>query len=201
MRFLLGTGEGFGPAILPALSFVGFGIAFGEFITGRRGPALLLGCLAVALALVVWELWQSGALAVIDRWVVLRWSNHPIYFAAGILITSLYLLLLHSLWRNGSAGPVTTTLANFGTKTLFIYGFGNVALNLLPIYEGLVGLGLVLALLFMIGLLALSCVGWTKGTALDRLSSRFQVIWDRVLSAMVTFIADSLLRRMRALRG
>lgn len=42
MNYILGVGTGYGPALLPAMTFLGFGIALGETLNGRR--SYLLAC-------------------------------------------------------------------------------------------------------------------------------------------------------------
>jgi hypothetical protein len=85
-----------------------------------------------------------------------RWQNHPAYFAFGVLSTAAILLVFRVLWMRRSPDRFSAALATFGQQTLFVYGLGNVALNLLPVYGGRMAVGLVLTAGFMAALLWLS---------------------------------------------
>ena len=137
VSFIVGNGEGFGPAILPSMTFLAFGMAFGESLSGRRGPLLWSLLLVLAVVVNTFVLSHLGTLAEIrDTWVAARWSNRPVYFAIGICSTSLFLLIFWLTWCRDRVDPVSRFTALMGRQTLFVYGAGNIALNLLPRYSG-----------------------------------------------------------------
>lgn len=137
VSFIIGNAEGFGPAILPSMTFVAFGMAFGEWLSGRRGPLLWSLLLVLAVVVSTIALSQPGTLADIrDTWVAARWSNRPGYFAIGICSTSLFLMVFWLTWRRERPDPISRFTAVTGRQTLFVYGAGNIVLNLLPSYSG-----------------------------------------------------------------
>jgi surface polysaccharide O-acyltransferase-like enzyme len=156
MNVVFGNGEGFGPAVLTSFTFVGFGLAIGEALTGRRGFWRSAVIAALAVAVLVVDVQGKG----LDGYGALlrdyRWQNHPAYFAFGVLSTAAILLVFRVLWMRRSADRFSAALATFGQQTLFVYGLGNVALNLLPVYGGRMAVGLVLTAGFMAALLWLS---------------------------------------------
>jgi uncharacterized membrane protein len=137
VAFIAGSGEGFGPSILPSMTFLAFGLAFGEYLTGRRNGLTAGSLLLLAICIAGFSFWQLGSLAAIgEAWLGSRWINHPLYYAIGICSTSLYLGLFWLAWQKSSVDPVSRFTATMGMQTLFVYGAGNVALGLLPAYSG-----------------------------------------------------------------
>lgn len=175
MGFLFGIGQGYGPAILPGLTFLGFGMALGEALTGRRSamlPALLLG---LALVVVALEL-QHGILESGRRFLAHRWTNHPGYFAVGIVAACGMLAGLVVLERAGALRGVRRWLGRVGVQTLFIYGAGNLVLNLLPDRALPHWLGIPVAALFLGGLLVLAVAG---REVRNRLGLGLPALWQR----------------------
>ena len=115
--FLLGVGTGYGPALLPGLTFLGAGMACGEVLTGRRGPALPLAILLAAGAVALWELGDGPAEAA-RRFLAHRWTNHPGYCAVGIISTA------------GIAAAAAFLAALFGLALAGPAGRGRLALGL-----------------------------------------------------------------------
>lgn len=161
LNFFLGVGVGYGPALLPALTFLGFGLALGETLTGRRG--VLLAVLVVVLAAVVCASELSyGLLEFGRRFLANRWINHPGYYAVGIIgFVGIWGALLVAKRIRFMDVPLRG-LARVGTQSLFVYGAGNLFLNLLPVLELPRAIGIVVAFLFLAGLVTLSLVGPSK---------------------------------------
>lgn len=170
MNVVFGNGEGFGPAVLTSFTFVAFGVTLGEALTGRRGFARVLAFAGAAAVCLLVDLADKGP----DGYAMLlkdyRWQNHPVYFAYGILTSGAIVALFRLLWLRTPPDPATMGLSIVGRQTLFVYGFGNVALNLLPVYHGSPKIGLALALLFLAGLFLLSLDrAWPRATLSNRL--------------------------------
>ena len=165
LNFLLGVGTGYGPAILPAMTFLGCGLALGEALNGRRSYKLVGLIAALAVVVCASEL-SHGVLESGRRFLANRWSNHPGYYAVGILgfigIGTCLLLAQRVRWFDA---PMRG-LAKIGTQTLFIYGVGNLWLNLMPAVEMSHAVGFTSAFLFLSCLIALALVGPSKRNAL-----------------------------------
>lgn len=84
MNYILGVGTGYGPALLPAMTFLGFGFALGEALTGRRGYNLVVLIALLAIVICVSEL-SHGVMESGRRFLANRWTNNPGYNAVGIL--------------------------------------------------------------------------------------------------------------------
>lgn len=170
VAFVFGNSEGFGPSILPSMTFLAFGSAFGEYLTGQRGPTLAVAMLVLAIGVIGYPLWQIDPLTLMrDVWPVSRWTNDPFYYAMGICSTSLFLTAFWLTWRRTRVDSVSRFTATMGRQTLFIYGAGNVFLAMLPSYSGEnATLATTLALVFMTLLLAIAWVRARRPTWLDR---------------------------------
>ena len=169
VSFIVGNGEGFGPAILPSMTFLAFGMAFGEWLSGRRGPLLWSLLLVLAVVVSTFALSHLGTLAdVRDTWVAARWSNRPVYFAIGICSTSLFLLIFWLTGRRERADPVSRFTELMGRQTLFVYSAGNIVLNLLPRYSGQDPV--VASALVMIFMALLLGVAWIRSVRPDWLN-------------------------------
>jgi hypothetical protein len=169
VTFIVGNAEGFGPAILPSMTFLAFGMAFGEWLSGRRGPLLWSLLLALAVVVSTFALSDLGTLADIrDTWVASRWSNRPVYFAIGICSTSLFLLIFWLTWRREQADPVSRFTEVTGRQTLFVYSAGNIVLNLLPRYSGQDPV--VASALVMIFMALLLGIAWIRSVRPDWLN-------------------------------
>lgn len=173
LQNVVGHVNGYGPAMLPGLTFIAFGMLVGEALTGRRSlraAALVAAVAGVALAA---QLAAVGPRALADLVVWdYRWTNDPRYFAFGIVSTSAILGVFWLLWRRPLPDRISRTLAAFGRDTLFIYGFGNVALNLLPTYHGGPLAAGALALCFLAVLLCLSLERLDARATFNRLALR-----------------------------
>ncbi len=136
-QFLFGYGRGGGPTILPGFTFVGFGLLIGEAISGRRRP--IWGALGFALAALIVSIGMLNYGGIGFGWRIileLRWVNHPYYYAYGCVVAALSLAIFYTLWRFWPAPSRYVSTAFVGRDTLFFYGFGNIALNMLPTYRG-----------------------------------------------------------------
>lgn len=154
---LTGIGTGYGPALLPTMSFLGFGLALGETLTRRRSALLPAGLALLALLCCGFEL-SHGIAEAGRRFLAHRWTNHPGYYAVGTLGflcigAGLQWALHRPLLSRGVRG-----LARIGRQSLFVYGGGNLALNLLPMIALPRPLGLCVAAGFLVALLGLARV-------------------------------------------
>lgn len=191
LQFFTGYDGGFGPSVLLSFTFVAFGAAIGEAVTGR-GSRFLPGAIAVAalLSLVVATWWLGPyALAHGVGTYEFRAVNHPLYYTYGIAATSGALLLFGWIWAAGVLKAPATLLATIGKRSLFFYGFGNLALNLLPVYEGSPAIGILLSAIFLVVLVALTLDLARDDSRLDRLSggflSEFKIRYDAGMHDML----------------
>ena len=109
----------------------------------------------------------QGFVANLYQW---RWTSHPHYYlfgcAAGLMIATVTRISV----RPGGANMFGALLRLSGRQSLFIYAFGNIALNALPSVK----LSLVSACLA--GLIYFGCLLWLAGDrekaipVMDRLS-------------------------------
>jgi len=186
VSFVVGSGRGFGPAILPSLTFLAFGMALGEALSGHRGRARAAAGLALAAALVGLEVAGNGPRGALEALLAARWLNQPLYFAAGIVTTSLYLAMAAWLWRRARVDPVSRGLADLGRQTLTVYAGGNVALNLLPLYRGGDAVtGAALTGIFMAVLLTAALLRARRPVKFDRALIGLPGLWVRGLDALV----------------
>lgn len=171
LQFFFGYASGFGPAVMLCLTFVAFGGAVGGAIAGQRGFAA--AALAGVAALLVLA---AGAVAMGPVKLAyglgtyqFRGANHPLYFAYGIVAAGAVMLMFAAAGRRGLAPRTTGLLARIGTRSLFFYTFGNVAMNLLPTYEGhpLAALALSLGFLALLTMMTLDLA--RDDSRLDRL--------------------------------
>lgn len=157
LQFLTGHTKGFGPAILPGLSFVAFGIMVGEALSGHRRRTAAMLTTAAASALLVLGVSEVGAedfaRGIID---VFRWQNSPYYFAFGIVACALSLVWFAAIWTLFPEPTKGLTLSRLGRETLFVYGFGNILINLLPVYGGKSLIGLLFVPVFLVILIILT---------------------------------------------
>ena len=133
LQFLVGYGTGFGPSVLPGLVFVAFGILIGQALSqpGQRAPVLIFVTLCGMIVGVGME--QLGLRGFVTALVLdFRWSNHPGYFATGIMTSSL--LLSVNWWLHRKSRPISSRLSleSIGRNSLFVYGMGNILMNLVP---------------------------------------------------------------------
>ncbi|MDA7424496.1 OpgC domain-containing protein [Thalassococcus lentus] len=159
--FFLGYGPGYGPGLLPAMTFLGFGIAVGEFLTGRRGPAIAVAILVVACAVILSEL-SFGLMEAGRRFLANRWINHPGYFAVGIVAFAGMALTITAATKMRILAPTLDILARIGGQTLFVYAMGNLVLNALPQFDLPRVIGMPVALAFLIGLSLLALMGHAR---------------------------------------
>ncbi len=165
MNYLLGVGTGYGPALLPAMTFLGFGIALGEALNGRRSYLLVVLMALLAIVICGSEL-SHGVMESGRRFLANRWTNHPGYYAVGILgfIVISACLLVAKRFRFFELPQ--HVLAQIGSQSLFIYGVGNLWLNLLPIVEMSNAVGFCVAFMFLFCLIALGLLGPSKRNVL-----------------------------------
>lgn len=191
LQVIFGYDRGFGPSLLLGFTFVAFGVAIGETIGGRRGllrPAVLWGA---GLALLGHAALTTSpvALARSVAGFQARSTNDPLYFAFGIVASGAILLGFAWLWRRDRPVAPVPLLATIGTRSLFFYGFGNVAINLLPTYHGNPFVGFLLSLMFLAGLTVVTVDLAKSESRLDRLSggllSGFHHRYDEAMSALL----------------
>ncbi len=163
--FLLGAGNGYGPGLLPAMTFLGFGLAVGEMLTGRRGPLLPAVVLLIAVVVFAMEL-SHGPFEAGRRFLAHRWTNHPGYYAVGILAFAGMACTLMLAHRIKLLRRPLQVVGIAGTQTLFIYGAGNLVLNALPMTELPRAVGAPVAILFLAGLIVLALAGPSRRNAL-----------------------------------
>jgi surface polysaccharide O-acyltransferase-like enzyme len=162
--FLIGAGAKGGPSALQGMSLVIFGMLLGntalkllaaEPVKRRRG-AHQAAWIAVAAAAATAALFLTlGPEAVEEGFVSFefRGANHPGYYIIGASV-ALILIAFWSLLAARLPEPVLRRLNVFGTSSLFAYAFGNVALNLLPGYQGSLAVGLAASTAFLLCLYA-----------------------------------------------
>lgn len=175
LQFVTGYDRGFGPSVVHSLTFVAFGVAVGEAVSGRRSllvPGILAGLSFAVLVAATWRL-GPGTMAHGLGTYAFRTVNHPLYYAFGILATSGWLLVFALACSKGIMKAPAGALAKLGQRSLFVYGFGNVAMNLLPKYAGEPWIGLALSVAFMAVLILMSLDLSRDDSLLDRLSGGF----------------------------
>lgn len=156
VSFLLGGGERVGPGVAPGLTFIAAGVALARGVRdGRWGAAALW--VGLAGAVMVAAIWTVPRDELVSGLVGLRFraANHPIYFAYGLLAAFLIAGMAMAVTR-GPELASTRILAAMGRNSLFGYGFGNVALNLSPVWRGDPWVGAGLAALFLAALIWLT---------------------------------------------
>jgi len=165
VNYILGMGTGYGPALLPAMTFLGFGIALGEALSGRRSYLLVVSMTLIAIVICASEL-SHGVMESGRRFLANRWTNHPGYYAVGILgFIGISACLLVARRFQFFELPLHV-LARLGSQSLFIYGVGNLWLNLLPTVEMSTAVGFCVAFLFLSCLIALGLLGPLKRNVL-----------------------------------
>lgn len=133
LQFLFGYGTGFGPSILLGLVFVAYGILVAQALSQPRKRATVLIFVTVCGTIVALGVDRLGLQGFATALVTdFRWSNHPGYFGTGIITSSLLLCL--SWWLQRRSGPPSRSLSleSIGQNSLFVYGAGNVLINLVP---------------------------------------------------------------------
>jgi hypothetical protein len=90
------------------------------------------------------------------------------------------------------------SLSELGRDTLFVYGFGNILINLLPIYRGEDPLGLLFVLLFLGSLIVLTMVRDRLFRVLDRLTMGSASLFMRHYRAVHAHAVDSMMTRLPA---
>lgn len=153
ISFISGHGNGFGPAILVGMTLVAFGTMIGEAFTGRRHWIYPLAVLTIALAIILSGVITQDPVDFI-RYTIkgARWANEPAYFAYGIVACSVSLAFFALIWGWRKRPASRVSFSSLGRDTLFFYGFGNIAINLLPVYEGPGWQGLFYAVAFVLAL-------------------------------------------------
>lgn len=192
MNFLFGVGEGYGPALLPALTLLGFGMALGETLTGRRGAWLPAAIVVLAALVCVSEL-SHGLLEAGRRFLAHRWINHPGYYAVGIMGFVCMAGALHLGARIRALHGPLRVLASIGTQTLFVYAAGNFALNLLPMTDLSRATGLCTAFLFLAWLIALTLTGPANR---NRIFIGVPALWGRFYGKLRNYIAARLVLQL-----
>lgn len=187
LQFFTGYDNGFGPSVAHSFTFVAFGVAIGEAVTGRRSLLLPGAVAAVAVAALAIATVRLGPFVVAHGLGTyeFRSLNHPLYYAYGIVSTSVALILFKTIWARGILGGLSGTLAELGKRSLFVYGFGNVAMNLLPTYGGNPVIALALAVAFMAVLILMTLDLARSDSLLDRATggflSRFRVRYEEIV--------------------
>lgn len=176
LNFLLGIGTGYGPAVLPAMTFLAFGMVVGEMLTEHRGPAFALIIIAAAAFVCGTELSQ-GIMEAGRRFLANRWINAPGYYAVGIIAFVCMACVFMVAERIAALRSAFNTLGVIGTQSLFIYCAGNLALNLLPMTNLPHIIGFPVALGFLLGLTVLAIIGPQKR---NTLGLGLPVIWGRI---------------------
>ncbi len=157
--FLIGAGAETGPSVLQGMSFAAIGMLLGHGVAGSRSEDAAVRRRSRRL-LVVLGLLALGAAAACLAWLGLRpalesftdyrfrAANHPLYYVFG---SAFGMALIAACIAVAAALPawLLARLNVFGTSSLFAYGFGNVALNLLPSQSGNLALGLAFSLAFL----------------------------------------------------
>jgi hypothetical protein len=175
LQFVFGYDKGFGPSVLLALTFVAFGALLGDAIRGRRSFTVPIATVGVAVLMLAAGAVAMGPvkLATGLGTYALRGENSPLYYAYGIVASGAVLLLFSAAERYRVASGTTSLLARVGTHSLFFYAFGNVAMNLLPIYDGHPLVALVLSVGFLVGLTLITLDLARSDSRVDRLLGGF----------------------------
>lgn len=195
VQFLIGYDGGFGPAVLLCVTFVAFGALLGEALAGRRSYALPVLAVAAACAMLGLAAWDRGALELARDMggATLRQANHPLYFAFGIVASAAVIGGFGALWRWRVGLPAAALCATIGRRSLFFYGFGNVALNLLPVVRGQPFLGFTAAVAFLVVMVLLTLDLSREDSLLDRACggflTGFRRRYDRVMEAFAGRLA------------
>lgn len=175
LQFFTGYGRGFGPSVAHSFTLVAFGFIVGEAVTGRRSlwlPGVIAAVAAVVLVIAAVRLGPYTLAHGLGTYE-LRSINHPLYYAYGIVSASAALLVLNRISALGILDGIAGPLAELGKRSLFIYGFGNVAMNLLPVYEGNPGIALALSVVFMTLLILMALDLERSNSRLDRATGGF----------------------------
>nr|WP_055085983.1 hypothetical protein [Jannaschia donghaensis] len=192
LQVMTGHGTGFGPSVLLSFTFVAFGFAIGEIMQGLRRPTWLILPIALAVGLMAYGANQYGGIVDIAREVGsyrLRAANHPVYYAYGILMTCLWLLLFRTLERANRVQAVRQTLGTLGKRSLYLYGMANIVLNLLPVDQTgtPLAIGLALTIAFIAGVILLTL-------DIARTESRVDGFFGGLFSALNRIYASALVR-------
>ncbi|WP_413785642.1 hypothetical protein [Cognatiyoonia sp. IB215182] len=191
----LGPGEGFGPATFLGLTLVAFGMLIGEALTGRRAwwpvaIAVCMACIGLVFGMADYGLKQFALNMVAS----FRWVNSPYYYVFGVCAASISLAVF---WMLSTRGPnaLTYPLGELGKDTLFVYGFGNILINLLPLYRGTdVVTGFALLCAFMVFLVLLSFQRSRISRAIDPEGSGLLSQIQKAYEAFLNGTSDKLTR-------
>lgn len=189
LSFIFGNGVGYGPSIIPSLTFLAFGMAVGEFITKRRSSTLAWMLFAAAVIVFSFEL-SHGLLEAGRRFLAHRWMNHPGYYAVGMIGFAGLFLSVVVASRLALFHKQLDFLAVIGSQTLFVYAAGNLALNALPMISMDRLTGIVIALGFMVLLLGLAYAGPQRR---NRLAVGLPAHFNALYGQLNTTIAKALL--------
>jgi hypothetical protein len=202
LQFFTGYDHGFGPSVAHSFTFVAFGFVVGEAVTGKRSlwlPGAIAAAAAVVLMIAALRIGPYTLAHGLGTYA-LRSINHPLYYAYGIVSASAALLVFNRVSALGIFAGLSGTLAELGRRSLFIYGFGNAAMNLLPVYEGNAGIGLALSVAFMTLLILMTLDLARSDSRLDRATGGFLSRFRPRYEAIVQGVFGRLRSNLRALR-
>ncbi|WP_400998941.1 hypothetical protein [Agromyces sp. GXQ0307] len=135
---IFGFGDVYGPSVFHAIMLAVVGMVFAEAIRNRdagslvRRWGLFAGCVAAAALVVGVLIARHGLRPVLGAYVTAaeyRFTNHPGYYAIGLILTCAVLAVGFLVWRIRfrsrplAAGP-------FGGDSLIAFTVGNAAINL-----------------------------------------------------------------------
>jgi hypothetical protein len=158
LSFFFGIGKEFGPSILQGLTLVLFGFALANSRKSSGARFTTIAFCITALLVAGFQLSENGAAEYIRSIaaIELRWANHPYYYAYGILAASIMLAFARLITPKKPVRFDPRMLYSLGTNPVFAFGFGNIALGLIPNYQLSMGLGIFVTVVFILVLGALT---------------------------------------------
>ncbi|RNB50474.1 hypothetical protein EDM22_07085 [Agromyces tardus] len=136
---IFGIGDLYGPSTFHAMLLAVVGMVLADAVRNRGGKSIVRRwwlfsvCLMVAVGIVAWLVAQAGPLEVVRSYVTsseYRFTNHPGYYAVGLLASSVAFLAAYVVWAAVFRGAVFSP-GPFGGDSLIAFTAGNTAINLL----------------------------------------------------------------------
>lgn len=135
--FVFGFGSHSGPSLLQSLTFLVFGYLLGKRDVGGNYKLLALLLFAGSLTALAGVVVFNSAEYLIQNITSysFRGSNHPLYYAFGIVTVFVVLGLSQLLLRLKSVSTGNNMFLVLGTSSMFAYTLANIVLNLIPAFQ------------------------------------------------------------------
>jgi hypothetical protein len=131
---IFGAGDYTGPSILQGLTLIMFGYALASFKKDRGYRIVTTTMVLVAVILLLAKVWTEHPGSLINGIISteLRFTNHPVYYAYGILASLALLVFARYFALIQALGRRQSLFNALGANSIFAYGFGNMLLNITP---------------------------------------------------------------------